>query len=60
MAAQEDDFIALLIASERVQGWLDVIRAGGPPVRLRQTVKELGQALQLEAYAEEVRSSHAC
>ncbi len=57
MAAQEDDFISLLIASERVQGWLDVIRDGhGNPVRLRQAVKELGEALRQEAYAEEVRS----
>jgi hypothetical protein len=52
--ADDADFITVIVAAERVGQWLDAIRAGGSLPRLRNAVRELVAALQMEAYAEEV------
>jgi len=56
----DEAFYSMLIASERVDGWLRVLRThkqGPPHIRVRQALKELVEALQSESYAEEVRPS---
>lgn len=59
--ADEGDFITLLVASERVGAWCDVLRLylaqGGSLPRVKQTVRDLKAALDSEAYAEEVGGS---
>lgn len=56
--ADEGDFITLLVASERVGAWCDVLRLylaqGGSQQRVKQAVRDLKEALASEAYAEEV------
>ena len=52
--ADDADFITVIVAAERVGQWLDAIREGGSLPRLRNAVRELVAALQMEAYAEEV------
>ena len=52
--ADDADFITVIVAAERVGQWLDAIRAGGSLPRLRNAVRELVAALQMEAYAEEI------
>lgn len=54
----EEEMFGLLVASERVAGWLDVLRshrAGAPPPRVRQALRDLVAAVEgSEAYTEEV------
>ena len=54
----EEEMFGLLVASERVAAWLDVLRshrAGAPPPRVRQALRDLVMAVEgSEAYAEEV------
>lgn len=63
MAADEADWLQALVASERLEGWLDVLRAflaGLAPLhRVKQAVRELGATLDSEAYVEEVGSTFA-
>ncbi|PRW59248.1 Nicotinamide N-methyltransferase-like [Chlorella sorokiniana] len=61
--ADEGDFITLLVASERVGAWCDVLRlylaqVGSLP-RVKQAVRDLRAALDSEAYAEEARREGA-
>lgn len=61
--ADEANFIQLLVASERVAQWLDVIRAqraAAASTRLKQAVKDLTASLYTEAYVEEVLLIAAC
>ncbi len=60
----EEHFLAAVVASERVERWLDALRAfkrargcGGaaPLVRAKQALRELVAALDSEAYVAEVR-----
>lgn len=60
----EERFIAAVVASERVERWLEAVRAfkragggGGaaPLVRAKHAVRELVAAMDSEAYVEEVR-----
>ncbi len=50
----EEAFFSLLIASERVSQWLDVIQSGEKP-DIKTALQELSKNCQTnEAYAEEV------
>lgn len=54
----EAEFLAALVASERVAAWLDTLRGfkqHGSLPRARTAVRELKQALEAEVYAQEVR-----
>lgn len=59
----EENFMEAIVASERVERWLDAVRAfkraGGGTVslmRARQAMREMVAALDSEAYVDEVRS----
>ncbi|GAB4823863.1 hypothetical protein N2152v2_010909 [Parachlorella kessleri] len=58
--ADEASFFDLLIASERVEGWLALIASGPNQSRLTQALQELATAVDAkEAYAEEARLAGA-
>lgn len=56
--ADEADFLDLLIASERVEEWLDVIHAAREPdSHLMSVLREFWEHVSTnQAYAEEVRA----
>eukprot|EP00873_Tetraselmis_striata_P016356 jgi/Tetstr1/436620/TSEL_025416.t1 len=58
--ADEMDFLELVIASERVAAWIDVMHLGTDKVRCRKALMELAEATDSSApYAEEARQAGA-
>ncbi|KAK9824542.1 hypothetical protein WJX72_011185 [[Myrmecia] bisecta] len=56
MPAREEDFLELVIASERLEAWLDVLRSDASQTRKHRALQELAQMVnEREAYAEEAR-----
>ncbi|KAG2447109.1 hypothetical protein HYH02_007857 [Chlamydomonas schloesseri] len=58
VGADEEDFLELLVANERVQNLIDRIRARGNPTRQKQALLQLKQAVESRVtYAEEARQA---
>jgi predicted nicotinamide N-methyase len=53
----EADFIEIIVANERIQGWLDVLKSSKDTMRIKECLSQLATSVSnSEAYAEEATS----